>query len=223
MMASLFSNYDITKISATGPGLIQAQTGLSNHFSIYFSDYSVIQELCHSRLENPYNFFHQALEFEFEGPSAPAPLTCKTNISDGSVEVSYTPLLQGLYDLTILFDGKHIPGSPFKIPCVGESINAHTFAVRTDVCFDDIACRGIIKVDHTHKVRINVNDWAIGGGLNVAMAGPKNAKVNLKIMEEPKNPKYLVTFSPSVKGQYLMYVKIADQNVPGSPFTLDAL
>ena len=216
--SSPFANYDINKISAAGPGLVQAQTGLANHFSIYFSDYSATEAQ-----RNPQNDVHQALEFEFEGPSAPAPLTCKTNISDGSVDVSYTPLLRGLYDLTILFDGKHIPGSPFKIPVEGESINAHTFAVRTDVCFDDIACRGIIKVDHVHRVRINVNDWAIGGGLNVAMAGPRNARVNLKLVEDPKNPKYLVTFSPSMKGHYLMYIRISDQNVPGSPFSLDAL
>lgn len=217
-MASKFADYDINKISAAGPGLVQAQTGVANHFTIYFSDYSAIKVRA-----NPHEDVREALDFQFEGPSAPGPLTCTSNITDGSVDVSYTPLLRGTYSLSVLFDGKNIPGSPFKIPVDGESIKAHTLAIRTDVNFEASAGKGIIKVGSMNKVRINVNDKSIGGGLAVAMAGPKDAKVNLKMVEDPENPKYLVTFSPTMKGTYVMYVKISGENVPGSPFTLKAV
>lgn len=46
---------------------------------------------------------------------------------------------------------------------------------------------------------IDVSDKKIGGGLAVAMAGPRNAKVNLKLTGE--SPKYEATFSPSMPGK----------------------
>lgn len=217
-MAGRLEDYDINKISATGPGLVQARTGVANHFTIYFSDYSALKAR-----EHPDEDIREALNFLFEGPSAPGPLTCTSNIADGSVDVSYTPLLRGTYNLSVLFTNKNIPGSPFTIPVEGESIKAHTLALRCDVNFESSAGKGIIKVASLNKVHINVNDKNIGGGLTVAMAGPKDAKVNLKMVENPENPKYLVTFSPSIKGNYVMYVKISGENVPGSPFNLRAV
>ena len=54
----------------------------------------------------------------------------------------------------------------------------------------------------------------------MAMAGPKQAKVGLKMTGEA--PKYEATFTPSLPGKYLLYVKMAGENVPGSPFELRA-
>ena len=212
--------YDVTKVSATGPGLISGRTAVPAHFTLYFSDYSAIERASH-----PDEDIRDLLDFQFEGPSEPGPLTCSSNITDGSVDVSWTPLLRGTYNLTVLLDGKPIPGSPFKIAVEGESIRAHTLSQKVFVSFLTKGGdkKGTCRVKQENQVKINVGNPAIGGGLAVAMAGPKDAKANLKMVEDPENPKYLVTYSPTVPGTYLMYVKIAGENVPGSPFTLKAV
>jgi len=210
--------YDVSKVSAAGPGLVTAKTGSPAHFTLYFKDYSAMERAAH-----PEEDIRDLLDFQFEGPSQPGPLTCSSNVSDGSVDVSWTPLLRGTYSLTVLLDKKAIPGSPFKIPVEGESIKAHTLSQKVFVSFDSTEKKGVCRVNKENRVRINVGNKAIGGGLAVAMAGPKDAKANLKMTEDPENPKYLVTFSPSIPGNYLMYVRIAGENVPGSPYQLKAL
>jgi hypothetical protein len=134
--------------------------------------------------------------------------------------------LQGTYKLTVLLGDTAIPGSPFSIPVEGESIRAHTLSQKVFVSFiakDKSDKKGTCRVNQVNQVKINVGNPAIGGGLAVAMAGPKDAKANLKMIEDPENPKYLVSYSPTLPGTYLMYVKIAGENVPGSPFTLKAI
>lgn len=204
--------WDVSKTSAIGPGLITAQTGVPAHFTIYFGEYSALKR-------NPDDDPRDCLDFQFEGPSAPGPLTCSSNVADGSVDVLYTPLLRGKYKLSVTLYGQHIPGSPFEVPVDGESIRAYGLSMRVKVSFF-LEQKGIIKVGQEHKVSIDVGDKNIGGGLRVAMAGPKNAKVNLKMTGD--SPKFDVTFRPSHPGAYLLYVKMAEENVPGSPFALKA-
>ena len=206
--------WDVGKTSAIGPGLISAKTAIPNHFTIYFADYSAIEQR-----KNPEDDPRDCLDFGFEGPSAPGPLTCMSNIADGSVDVSYTPILAGTYKLSVTLYGQHIPGSPYTIPVTGESIRAHGICMRVRVAFF-LEQKGIINVGKEHKVKIDVGDKDIGGGLRVAMAGPKGATVNLKMTGD--SPNFEVTFRPSHPGAYLLYVKMSDENVPGSPYSLKA-
>lgn len=208
--------WDISKVSAAGPGLIAARTATPAHFTIYFRDYNRKVAATLSKQDDP----RENMDFIIEGPSEPGPLTCSSNLEDGSVDVTYTPLLQGDYFLIVKLFGQHIPDSPFKVSVTGESIKAHTMSMRVNVNFE-LEKKGIIKINRSNRVIVDVREKKIGGGLSVAMAGPKNAKVNLKM--EGDSPKYVVTFSPTLPGTYLLYVKIAGENVPSSPFTLKAL
>lgn len=53
------------------------------------------------------------------------------------------------------------------------------------------------------------------------IAGPKGGKGNLELIEDKENAKFTVKIKPSMKGKYLLYVKIADQNISKSPFTIN--
>lgn len=52
------------------------------------------------------------------------------------------------------------------------------------------------------------------------MAGPKGAKGNLQLIEDPENAKFTIKICPTMKGTYYLYVKIADQNISKSPFKI---
>ena len=52
------------------------------------------------------------------------------------------------------------------------------------------------------------------------MAGPKDAKANLQLIEDKEHAKFTLKIKPSAKGKYLLYVKIADQQISKSPFTI---
>lgn len=51
------------------------------------------------------------------------------------------------------------------------------------------------------------------------MAGPKGAKANLQLIEG-EGAKFTIQIQPTMKGKYLLYVKIADQQISKSPFTI---
>jgi filamin len=53
-----------------------------------------------------------ALNLTVEGPCE-ARIECKDN-QDGTCHVSYLPTMAGNYLINILYQGEHIPGSPFQ-------------------------------------------------------------------------------------------------------------
>lgn len=105
--------YDIRKISAVGPGLITAQTGVLAHFTVYTGYFPDSAQCAH--MADP----RSKLDFHIEGPSEPEPLKCSNNDTDGSLECSWTPVLQGEYTVYIMYDAENITGSPFKVSVTG--------------------------------------------------------------------------------------------------------
>lgn len=75
--------------------------------------------LSHGTVEKPADFVidtrgagNGALNLTVEGPCE-ARIECKDN-QDGTCHVSYLPTMAGDYMINILYQGVHIPGSPFK-------------------------------------------------------------------------------------------------------------
>lgn len=86
------ANYDIKLISAVGPGLIAARTGTANHFTVYTGYTAAVKS---ANTEDP----RDLIDFVIEGPSEPGPLRFSNNDGDGSMDVTYTPLLQGIFKI----------------------------------------------------------------------------------------------------------------------------
>ena len=106
---------DVNKITAAGPGLVNARTNLPANFTVY----------THCDQETPVPIgTEDGLDCSIEGPSTPIPFVCQNSIEDGSVNVSWTPLLAGEYKIHVRFDGQSIKESPFKVKVRGESIKA---------------------------------------------------------------------------------------------------
>ncbi|XP_074596264.1 filamin-B-like [Brevipalpus obovatus] len=197
-------------ITASGAGLHGGNTGDMLRFSVY----------THYIPDKNSNFDPRALlDIALEGNSTPIPLNVESGPGNtGEVNCAFSPVLPGVYTLNIRFKGDHIIGSPFKIKVEGESIRQFTMTAKVKVYGPNVKDA---VVGGNNIVCIDINDKSIAGGLSAVMAGPRGAKVDLK-MTQVKETVYDVSYSPSVAGVYVLYVKIAEVNVPGSPFTIKA-
>lgn len=90
---------DPAALHAYGNGLKEIKTGQKTDFII---------DTC--------NAGSGALCVTVDGPSKVA-MDC-TEVEEG-YKVRYTPLVPGDYYISIKYDGYHIVGSPFKVPCTG--------------------------------------------------------------------------------------------------------
>ncbi|RWS29786.1 Cheerio / Filamin-A/C -like protein [Leptotrombidium deliense] len=189
-------------VIAVGPGLVIGRTGEVNHFNVYFSNRS--------------NESKQNVEFFMEGPSEPVPLQCIENSDDGSIGVSYSPILSGEYKIHVRCSGQHIDGSPFNVSVAGESIRQNLMACRVAVTGEALKSA---KMRKENVIFIDIGDAAISGGLKVSIAGPRNAKASLK-MSRISDTKHKVTFTPTERGVYFLFIKVGDTNVPNSPFSM---
>ena len=90
-----------------------------------------------------------ALSLTVEGPCE-ARIDCKDN-QDGTCHVSYLPTLAGNYMINILYQGEHIPGSPFHahvksdldiraIRCYGPGIDPAGTRCLLSVCLSRLFC-----------------------------------------------------------------------------------
>ena len=226
---STYSGYPVSKLSAVGPGLIQGQTNVQCHFTIYtgyfpgkdnkspsFQGYKLSPLLLGAQSAKGIKDPRDEIDFQIEGPSEPGPLSTDANDDDGSLDVTWTPLLRGEYKINVKLGGKHIDGSPFSVTVTGESIRAHTLASRVQVTGDGLK-KGV--VGKMNRVRIELSDKGIAGGLGVAIGGPPKAHAKLDLKDH-KDGTFDLTYRPDLVGTYQLHIKIADSNIPGSPFNI---
>lgn len=161
-----------------------------------------------------------ALSFAIEGPSE-AKMSCIDN-RDGSCDVEFMPTEPGVYDISIRFAEKHIPGSPFKVSIDGpqtvstgdfRSVKLYGPAVETLQVYEGIPA----------SFYINVAD-AGAGLIGVEMTSSEGGAVENYEVEERGDGNYLVTFIPPKQNTTITSkVSFAKNNVPGSPFVMHVL
>lgn len=111
-----------SQIKVSGPGLTEGTTG--NRCMIYLSGAPIAElekGLTHS-VDGPKKF---ELMFDFEKENA-----------DNQLEAYYVPLMPGDYKIVIRFNGRQIPGSPFRPKITGNPISAEKIVSK--VCFKNI-------------------------------------------------------------------------------------
>lgn len=95
---------DPAAVHATGNGLVGCKTGQKTDFII---------DTCSAGCGT--------LAVTIDGPSKVA-MDC-TDVEDG-YKVRYTPLVPGDYYIAVKYNGSHIVGSPFRVPCTGDLLAA---------------------------------------------------------------------------------------------------
>lgn len=128
---------------------------------------------------------------------------------DGTTSVVYHPDKPGKYTVTVQFNGKPIPKSPFK---VNISLN------------NPAKCKaygpGLEKSQVGEPAKFTIETKGAGeGGLGLTIEGPTETKIDCK---DKGDGSCDVTYYPTEPGDHLINVLYADKHIPGSPFKAKA-
>lgn len=192
---SVSEGCDPSRVVATGPGLQGALTDKPNNFNIVTRGAGI-----------------GGLGITVEGPSE-SKMSCKDN-KDGSCSVEYVPFTAGLYDVNITYGGEHIPGSPFKVP-VKDVVDS------TKVKVSGPGVGSGVRANIPQSFTVDCRKAGVAP-LAVAVTGPKGIAEPAKVTDNGDGT-HLVSYTPSVEGQYSVAVKYAEEDVPRSPFKFRVL
>ena len=157
------------------------------------------------------------LQVNIEGPCKPE--TSCSSVEEGVEKFSYFPELPGTYDISIMFNDSHIPGSPFQ----------PIFELGTDPSKCKVHGPGLrehgVKVGDPGDFVIDTRD-AGKGALDVVVNGPQginqhSAPLIKPIITSNNDGTYNVAYNPWKVGTYSVSVIFADSSVPGSPFIVN--
>ncbi|CAG5133090.1 unnamed protein product, partial [Candidula unifasciata] len=186
---------DASKVKAYGPGL---EGGLTDQPAVFTVDMKGAGK--------------GGLGLGIEGP-VETPMQCQDN-HDGTCQVVYQPSKAGPYDIAVKFNDKHIPGSPFrvdiknpvnpaKVKCYGPGLDSANVKAGLPAVFTvDASESGPAPLEVTYTDR----------------TGIKRPADLVPIADRV----YQATYVPTVEGPCQVEVKHANQNVPGSPFRVNA-
>ena len=120
--------------------------------------------------------------------------------------MSYTPTKEGKHEVNVTCDGDPIHGSPFKIKakkgCDPKRVKAYGPGLENGVCHEP------------NQFTIETRN-AGKGDLGLSIEGPAEAKMTCK---DNNDGSCAVDYIPTVPGNYDVFVKLEDKNIPGSPF-----
>jgi len=180
------------KVIATGPGLVNATAGRETQFIVQNApDESVAKTVC-----------------TVTGPDGDVPCKMAPN-GAGKYHCTYTPRVAGDHKVSIQTDGIEIPNGPY---CCAVKEN---YAPKTIVKGLDPSAEFLGMVASTFDVIAPVKN---AGVLTVEVEGP-NTKETPTVTDN-KDGTWGVLFTPSTPGDYKVIVKLDDEHVPGSPFSI---
>lgn len=216
---------DPAAVSAYGQGLKEAKSGTKMDF---------IVDTCSAGAGT--------LGVTIDGPSKVS-MDC-TEVEEG-YKVRYTPLAPGDYYITVKYNGYHIGGSPFKVPCTGDAVSAVGGIEQSSVVVETVTKQAKQKADHLPRFRsdaVKVTSKGMGlkrahmnkqsqftvncgdAGNNVlycAVYGPKGPCDEVHVKHMGRNL-YQVFYNVKERGDHIVIVKWGDEHIPGSPFKVDA-
>ncbi|XP_014480119.1 PREDICTED: filamin-A isoform X3 [Dinoponera quadriceps] len=217
---------DPAALHAYGNGLKEIKTGQKTDFII---------DTC--------NAGSGALGVTVDGPSKVA-MDC-TEVEEG-YKVRYTPLVPGDYYISIKYDGYHIVGSPYKVPCTGTDLAERGAQETSSIVVETV--QKISKAKQTGPIlplfksdaskvsskgmglkkaylgkqnQFTVNAGDAGNNiLYVGVYGPKGPCEEVYMKHTGRN-NYNVSYLARDRGEYIVIVKWGDDHIPGSPYKVD--
>ncbi|XP_015127266.1 filamin-A isoform X2 [Diachasma alloeum] len=217
---------DPAAIQAYGNGLKEVKTGQKFDF---------IVDTC--------NAGAGALAVTVDGPSKVA-MDC-TEVEEG-YKVRYTPLVPGDYYISLKYNGYHIAGSPFKVPCTGTDLAERGASETSSVVVETVQKFSKAKKDLVQMPKFKSdaskvsskgmglkkaylgkqNQFSVNAGdagqnmLFVGVYGPKGPCDEVYVKHAGRNT-YNVSYLVRERGEYLVIVKWGEDHIPGSPFKVD--
>ncbi|GAA48860.1 filamin-C [Clonorchis sinensis] len=140
-------------------------------------------------------------------------LACQTtNNNDGTYTCSYTPLEEGAHQIDVSYEGVQVPGSPFNIRVIPGCDPNRVKVYGKGLENGPHLCPG-------ESAEFTVDLTGAGqGGLGLAVEGPSEAPIRCR---DNRDGTCTVFYTPKEPGQYSIFVRFNDTNVPNSPFYVD--
>ncbi|XP_048403876.2 filamin-B isoform X1 [Stegostoma tigrinum] len=131
-------------------------------------------------------------------------------LPNNHIGISFIPREVGEHLVSIKKNGRHVANSPITI-MVGQSEIGDASRVK-------VSGPGL-KAGQTFEMSDFIVDTrdAGYGGLALSIEGPSKVDINT---EETEEGTCKVFYCPTEPGTYFVYIKFADEHVPGSPFTV---
>ncbi|XP_046641662.1 filamin-A-like isoform X3 [Daphnia pulicaria] len=216
---------DPAAVHAAGPGLVKSQTGHKTDFIV-----------------NTCSAGCGTLAVTIDGPSK-ASMDC-TDVEEG-YKVRYTPLVPGDYFIAVKYNGFHIVGSPFRVPCTGELLASKGVTETSSVMVETVTkvskkssqvSLPVFKSDASKVTSKGMglkraymnkqNTFSISASdaganlLFVAVYGPKGPCEEVFVKHLGHNS-YQVNYAVRDRGDYVIIVKWGEDHIPGSPFKVE--
>jgi filamin len=131
----------------------------------------------------------------------------------GIYNVKLEPVRCGKYRLTVKWSGCHIPGSPHILSVYAGSNASKCRAYGPGLCDGKVGSPGNFVIE---------TRGAGAGTLKVWLSGVKGGyKIELKPMDNKRMLE--ARYNPCKPGDYLIFIKLDEKNIPGSPFRVKML
>ena len=187
----LLAMSDASKCRTEGKGLILARVDQPNIFVV------------HAQNGGPGELF---VEIKGEGTTLKPKVS---TLQENRFEVAYTPSKIGSYDVSVLWSGDDIPGSPFKVPCYPQ----------VKVTRPHPGKLGMYVAERPYEYSID-SDGAGEGTLTAHAHGTRTGKKPELKVEDKGGGKYSVTLTAKEADEYRVIIMWGDEHVSGSPFNL---
>merc|ERR1712223_151825 len=160
------------------------------------------------------------LGLAMEGPSE-ATVQCVDN-QDGSCTVDYIPSEEGDYDITIKFGDTHIPGSPFRVPCVtkdgkpkpnASKVDAYGPGLDPESVFPGKPTNFIVDASRTGEAPVDVS-------IENGYGSPIENLRKPSIIDKGDGIHEVTYVPPPVGDPYEVSVRYGGIDIPGSPFDM---
>ncbi len=122
--------------------------------------------------------------------------------------MSFVPFEEGPHAVSLKYDGEELPDSPLQVEAVYGSDPSRVKA------YGDGLDKGIVDEPNSFVV---ATKNAGAGSLGLAIEGPSEAAMDCA---DNKDGTATVEYTPTEEGDYVIAVKFADEDIPGSPFTV---
>lgn len=125
----------------------------------------------------------------------------------------YTTKAPGNYELVLLFNSEHIPGSPYGVLVDQDPNHQGPYSFPDKVKIHGAGLKGG-RSGAPCAFYVDLTD-AGAGTLSVEIQGPDEAPIQLG---KHDNGQTVVSYTPPARGEYVISVKFSNQDVVGSPF-----
>ncbi|XP_032809983.2 filamin-C-like [Petromyzon marinus] len=150
------------------------------------------------------------LTADIAAPSGRQDVCLLKRLDDGQIGISFSPKEVGEHLVSVREGGRHVPSSPFRV-AVGASEVGDARRVRASGL-------GLEEARTCEAAEFIVDTRYAGfGSMCVSMEGPSRVELHCEDLEDGR---CRVWYCPPEPGTYHLAIKFAEEQIPGSPFTV---